>query len=313
MKLNQEVKKLIDELIKVNQNIYSLYEKLYNLELENKIDSLEYLTILSYIKMVKEELEVDLYNKFISLDYEVKSNILDYLKKKESNLIDLKSNLRITNSILYDLKYSFSTHVVADVFDKVFDEFNLNSDFKESIDNSVYSCSEVHTTLESDLNNLTLHFLEDEIQKSSDKKSLLKTKYDFIFTKKEYEDELIGNNFKPSIYPKVFTCGQLYNLDLDFIKNVVDRYLNILLLREFNDILGKNNSKKQLIYKKAYIRSLFTLMSEEELENQNYIFNELLENEEYIKEYPNNQENEEILRRLFRNINNDKKKVFTLK
>lgn len=313
MKLNQEVKKLIDELIKVNQNIYSLYEKLYNLELENKIDSLEYLTILSYIKMVKEELEVDLYNKFISLDYEVKSNILDYLKKKESNLIDLKSNLRITNSILYNLKYSFSTHIVTDVFDKVSDEFNLNSDFKKSIDNSVYSCSEVHTTLESDLNNLTLHFLEDEIQKSSDKKTLLKTKYDFIFTKKEYEDELIGNNFKPSIYPKVFTCGQLYNLDLDFIKNVVDRYLNILLLREFNDILGNNNSKKQLIYKKAYIRSLFTLMSEEELENQNYIFNELLENEEYIKEYPNNQENEEILRRLFRNINNDKKKVFTLK
>ena len=313
MKLNQEVKKLIDELIKVNQNIYSLYEKLYNLELENKIDSLEYLTILSYIKMVKEELEVDLYNKFISLDYEVKSNILDYLKKKESNLIDLKSNLRITNSILYNLKYSFSTHVVTDVFDKVSDEFNLNSDFKESIANSVYSCSEVHTTLESDLNNLTLHFLEDEIQKSSDKKSLLKTKYDFIFTKKEYEDELIGNNFKPSIYPKVFTCGQLYNLDLDFIKNVVDRYLNILLLREFNDILENNNSKKQLIYKKAYIRSLITLMSEEELENQNYIFNELLENEEYIKEYPNNQENEEILRRLFRNINNDKKKVFMLK
>ena len=307
--LTNDEKKLIEEIIEINENLYYLYQKLYNLELKNQIYSIEYKKIISYIKMVKEELELDVYSKLMTLNYGKKSAIFSFLKEKEQML----NNLRITNSILHNLKQHLSFDTVSDIFNKVFNEFEINEDLKENVNNIIYSCSQVYATLESDINNLTLFFLEEEIQKSNNKSSLLKIKYDFIFAKKELEDEIINNDLKAPCFPNVFMCGQIYNLEQSFIKFFVDRHLSTLLDKEIEDLLDENISNKRLIYKKSYIRSLFTLMSEEEIENCNYLFNEFIESKEYLLKHPTNKEKEEIIKKLFRNINKDKRKVLTIK
>lgn len=306
--INNEEKKLVQELLEINKNLYSLYERLYNLELQNQTDSLEYKKVISYIKMVKEELEVEVYNKLSSLEVSKKSQIILYLKKLENKNIDiLKCYLRITNSLLYQIRHDKNFTFFKELLNNIFEDINEDEEFRESANNSIYIAKEMNRILENDLDNLTLYFLEDatKVKNNDNYSSLVKIKYDFIFSKKELEDEIIEDNLKASYCSKIYTFSQIYNLEANFI----DQCLAQLLHDSIRVILDKKISNKVLEHKKAYIRSLFVLMSEDELENQNYLFNKYIENKNYLIEHPNNAKKEEIIKKLFRNINKDKKLI----
>lgn len=315
IKLTNEEKKLVEELVEINKNLYSLYEKLCNLELEKTLNSLEYKKIIGYIKMVKEELELEVYNKIVNLNPQKKSEIILHLKsiKNKTNLDILKSILRISNSFLYQNRHQSNFKILNDTFDKLCKNQNLNKELIEGLNESIYICGEFHKMLELDIDNLTLYLLEEEIKKENNNyASLIKIKYDLLFTKKELEDEIISNDLKSYSFPKIFVFGQMYNLNPNFIKLITDQYLSSILHETIKYILDTNISDKLLNYKKIYIRSLFLLMSKEELENENYLFNELIENKEYLMNHPDNTKKEEIIKKLFRNIDQDKRKILTI-
>lgn len=50
---NEEIK-IIDELVQISKSIYKLYEKLYQLEIDGKVDSKEYREIVEHIRLCKE-------------------------------------------------------------------------------------------------------------------------------------------------------------------------------------------------------------------------------------------------------------------
>lgn len=307
-KLTKEEKKLLEEIFEINKIIYPLYEKLCNLELKGEINSLEYKKILSYIKMVKEELEKEVYDKITKLHSNKKSQMVLSINPNKDNLDEMKNFLRISNSLLLQSKHNISFDYIIGLKNIISDFLNLEEESREKINNHISICREFYKTLDFEIDNLTLYFIEEEIKKeNSDYKELVKLKYDFIFTKKELEDEILDNDLKSYNNFRIYSMIQIYNIDANIMKASIDKYTSDNLKKEIEEILLNNFSKNRLNYKKAYIRSLFTLMSEEELENQNYLFNQYIENKDYLINHPNNNEKEEFIKKLFKNINKDKK------
>lgn len=328
MELTKEDYKIIEEIMKTTEIIDNLYQKLYELDNCGEKNNDEYLKTLEYLKMTIEELENKQYNSLnISLTKGLK--IVSYLYENFGQTIDtsnsILSGFDFNNRVLERVIKTVLGHSLENLpeiqsaLESVFKNLPIdNNEVAPIIKDSLSSGTQINIAIEKDYKRLILILLDGELSKD---KELLQAKYNFIFTNKDMEKELLYFNFniEENLPSYLSTASLLMGIESSASSMINDYKLTDLFIMQVDSLLQiddtmYNNSetvnRSKII--SIIMRSLLTLMSEEQCYECNYNFHELLENKEYIRQHENNRKSEESIISVFKKIKSDKSKVITL-
>lgn len=323
MELTKEDYKIIEEIVKTTEIIDNLYNKLYELEQNNQKNITEYSKNIDYLKMTIEELEDKQYNS-LNIDLSKGFTIIAYLSDNllhplvQTNYILNQFNTdnrifeRITTTIL-----SNSMKNLSDVKKIIKQNLNMfpndSSEISNIIENGLNNGSQINSSIDKDYKKLILILLDNEIQKDE---TLLKFKYNFIFVNKDIERELLNNklNINDNLARNLSITSIFLGMDDTTTSIVNDFKLTELFIAQvdyllnIDDIDYLNNNKLTSII----MRSLLSLMSEEQIYECNYNFYELIESKKYKDKHTNNRNREDLIISVFKKIKNDRAKVKTL-
>lgn len=110
-KLSLDDYKNINSLIKITKKIYSLYQRLYKLDIEDKKDTKEYKDIIEQISILKKE-EKKLYD----LDFSKYEEYLSFISNELSSNVNAKT---IENIINLDYNNLHFQRILITLFNKI--------------------------------------------------------------------------------------------------------------------------------------------------------------------------------------------------
>lgn len=328
-KLTQSDYEQINKIIKITSSIDTLYKKLYDLETNNQKDCNEYQTILGYLDI---SLEVEK-NYYDHINYNKFKSIINYLLE-ERMPCDPKSDMEAI--ILQDDFNRVIRRIISILNSKI---LNNNNELQKIVPNellemfqflgfpiteelilkSIKNSVIMRQALKKETLNKFLVFLKDaseDMKYVTFRNELLKAKYDIVFVNKEIETEMLISNFNVMnfIFDSEITADRL-KIDDDLYNILKSEYgvevstHQLLQLLELSDI-DYNNEKNMIvsILRQAYMRSGFLLLEDNELSDINYVFHELIEESEYLKEHKEDKISTSLIIQSFKNIEEDRKK-----
>jgi len=314
----------INRLISTANSIDLIYNKLYELEINNQKDTDEYKKQLSFLN-IAIDLENRLYNKLnfdedktsATIKYLVKFEFhKDYIAEEECLLNQDYKNiniLRITRKLLNKLEST----------EKGFKEIYLDND-EEFIGNSlifVQKQTKILKEISKDIYNSYLLFLKEYINDKNNslyKNDFIKSKYIFSFIYENIEDQMLKNNYEISddLYLSSRFLSDIFGVSLDMYNYMKDNYSQKVLEPYISDFikirdLDYNNKRNYIcaIFNCCYIRACLLNMSDEAINDANYEFHELIESEEYIKNYSNEKISENLIIECFKKVKTDRQKA----
>ena len=329
---------LISRLQKVSKSIESLYNKLYALEIEDKKDSEDYLTLLDYLKM-SIDVENSIY-RHANLDCSKCMALIEYLREDmaiefddEFESVINPENIsrvfgrifsRLTHVILLDYRY------VKDKMPKQLREFlekNAESPEARQMYNLTYYIGELHESFESDLFCGFMELLQESIDEEDNlemKNRLIKMKYNLSYLNEQTESDMINNIF--TVVPENFIFNSLFNaemvnFDLEVYNFLKDDYGSdkvipqiYFLMDMFDEEFEKPEKYSSSIARQCLLRSAFLLLSDDLIDDLNNKFQEVLEREDYLDKHPNDKIGGGLVSKCFEMVANDRTKpiVFSL-
>lgn len=206
MKLSGKEIVTIQDLTKITNSIYTLYQKLYNLEINGNFDTEEYKEMLEYLNIA---IEVE-NRKYREIDKKSAQKIIYYLLEYYQihnigltldNVITFDENKLIFRRIIKYLL--FNSFCDAKIINLLLCENENTSalDLEGEPEDDFYiqlSKNNLLIEIEKDILKVFLTFVQD-FYDNTDKKFeafLVKTKYDMSFLHKNFEKEFIGNQFQ---------------------------------------------------------------------------------------------------------------------
>ena len=328
-KFDKKELQIIESYLKSSQKINIIYEKLYQLDINNKKNSIEYQNL---IKELQKEINIETQKyQNSNLTTEQNTKIIELISTSNTNKTDSISTIInqydfdlisrrvfniLTNQIITNIDYTINKKDIQSL------EF-LNT-FELSTNNNTYNEISNYTKIQIAINNdiklIFLLILQETLnlcKYSKYKNDLLKSLYSTSFINKEIEQELINNNF--TLPNNIYLSSKLINDLLKSNNNIYNIITTILVepLTEqniFNLLEIKDNEyNNQFINIKAiltecYIRALLTFLNEERIKYQQNKFQHILSNNKYL----NNIISIDIINNCFNNIKYDKTKKRTI-
>lgn len=282
--LEKKDKKLLDELIKISQSIYSCYEKLINLELNNKKSSDEYRKILDYITLALEtekekyqslNLDVNkclLYKEYLcsdemhedyyySNDFAITEQDEDYkiiIRRVIINILDYitANDLSVFPSQVFSLLENFGINNAEQILTN---KYNTSVAIIQSFDKEIFFNFI-----------LMINKLFGKEKLLIYKENLLKVKYNTIFLNKDIESEMLIQNF--NMNNQIFDSDiikKYYNINDYYYNNSKENYILEVVKTYIDDILNTPNdeyinSNLSLGLKYIYLNSLLYLVDDYE-------------------------------------------------
>ena len=320
--------KQIQRLIKNNTSIYNIYLKMYNLEINNKVESEEYKTLIDYLN-ISIDVENSIYNE---LDF--KNNIdkciawISYIEQDSENVNNTAALIinnnkneiifeRIFNNLSNYIHEYFNSSIISSV-NYISKELKLDDNFS----NQIISSLEISYNIDKDILSSTLLLINNHINSKILEEKLLLSKYILPFINKELEEQLIENKF---YIPKTININseiiaELNGLnsinynnrkDINGLKIVKQNILDLLNIKniEYRD----ENIQAIAIIKECFIRSGFIFINDDIKEQLNYEFHEIIDNKDNYEELKDLSISIEIIKKCFLKIKEDKEKIFEIK
>lgn len=297
--MNALIKEKLDFIINLTKYIEEIYNKLYDLEIKGKKETLEYSSLISDLQrnIINEQ---NLYYNLNIMDY---LEIDDYLKKEwrcnyhneREHILKCQDNNNFKYRIYKQLKKKIDAYfLLLTNIDKI-DQIKPIDFYKQTIAKPNF--------FEKDLFTAFLSFLEDEInnvENNDIKNDLVKIKYNVGMISFGIEKMLVDQDFKLN---KVFyVYGELLENENNF-EDLLMQIANyqIYCFETFENKKDLTNKEKTiLILRSCMLRSTFMFMDKEIVTDFTFdIYNE--------KEF--NPEVDLILKNSIKKIKNDLKSV----
>lgn len=312
---------LFQELLLVTSSIQKIYHNLYELEICNKQNSEEYRKQISYLN-ISIQVEDDLYSKFDKvLAEKIYKMIYNFLSKKNSEIVR-----RILN-ILSD-KFIFDEVSVIELLpDEICDSF-IDSDLHEldlKVNHFITGSVEMYKILKKEALMGVLVFLQEFIDNKDCEKIknlLIHAKYKLCLVNKNIEINLLNDEFNISnfLYTNSSVLASFLSINeqeysaLKETYYLQEVYKNIdELLKESDDNYNKEDTQLSSVLHQCFIRSYFLLMKDESIEDANYDFHKLLEDNDYLKAHFNYKISEMKIIKCFKKVKEDRVKKIVLK
>lgn len=318
---------LLEALIKNSESIKVLYDKLYNLEINNQKNTDEYKKILKYL-IIAKEVEVQIYDN-AGLDYDKCSLMVNYiidnitskqfLSNEESLILQDYRGIslrRIINSLLYKMRVDYT-----DIGDKIcnsigslFTKMGIN-DPESFINNSVSHTLKFQVDFENNLTSSYILYLEEILQDKVNQKyreEIIKSKYYTTFINAQLEDEMILYNFGAFDKLPLFNAKYSYEdknvhymLANSYASDDAIHHIGELLELSDKDYLDDKNKLNSLL-RECMLRSTFRFISDEVLIDINDRFNSLINGDIYNMSHKNDHIGIDKVKNCFRLIRKDK-------
>ena len=303
-KLEKEDYIKFDRLLKVTKSIYSLYNKLYELEIEGKKDSEEYDKVLEYLNL-SIEVENNIYKEF--------NNFFKTISLIDNIIKDLpkKYNFYTESIIKRDLDRNIVQRILITLINRAFTEedciyetfidnigyYNelICGDLDNLLDKSVEKTLKMFKAIEKDYFNIFLYFL-NEVKESAYEETfnnaLIKAKYDLSFLNRNIENDLINMRFElpdKIIMNSKFISENITfnNRNYNYMKNVIGKYkadYNIHeLLKQYDSDYSNEDCLISNFIRQLFLIASLILVSKKCIEQINNDFNKVIESDEYLK------------------------------
>lgn len=308
----------MEELVKIEDSISSLYQKMYKLELEHKKETLEYQTLLDYLVIaldVEERKYNDLFTDgnealdfVVSFDSKKGIGLEEIIKGKTDNKVLIRIYNTLTDSVITNNKsvrkilFEDTEEKYAKLEEMLIKLFTTEMQFQLALNKDGYML--FLALLEIYLNN------PDYAEYRED---LLKVKYNIIFLNKNIEHSFLDNDFtmpKPDLSSKLYASlvgvsGEGYEKIKNNIYSEIAAYQLASML--FNE---KENyeDKKENILRSIWLRSLFLTLDNEVIDVLNESVHDLIESDEYINNDTIRKNEDEVIS-CFKKIKLDRQKV----
>lgn len=328
---SNEIEK-IEKLIKLTSSIDEIYNKLYNLELEGKHNTNEYIQLLEYLKSlinIEKNLYEDenftlekctLWAKYI-LSNKVPKNFFDGLEgimiRDYKNRVYRRILGVLKNKVIYDCN-NVTRLIPKDFRNLIKDQTIPNLD---KITNYVIQCNiNVNKAIEKDTFNAFLLFLQESIDQNKYihfKSDLIQTKYDTSFIDLNIESDMINCSFQiqDKIYESARFTSDLVQMPLEVLTTIKNSngsknaMIQISELIEINDNDYTDKEKNiSSILRQCLLRSYLLLLTNDVLDEVNFKFHELIDDKEYLKRHPKDKLSEQFIMECFKGIKKDRTK-----
>ena len=289
--------KWIEKIINITKHIDTLYTELYQLEINNKKDTVEYKEILdnlnSFIKLEEKTYKSINITSFICEEFTIYilMNYLDpsFFSKYYRKDIETIMNQDYSNRIYIRILNQMHNNIT-----------NLNN--KSNIDNQI---SQIYNR---DLLALYLFFLE-EIKNieplSMFKESFINQKYNISFINKAIESEMFYNNFIiPDTYYSIIHLFKDKNIETDKYKEMIKRQIDEIMKlsnMDYNNDISTISS----IFRQCLIRSILLTMNDEDINDIESYFNKTAQDSI-------NNRSKDFIDNCFKSISSDKSKINVL-
>ena len=271
-KFNNYFYKWAIDSLKMHKSLEHLYNKLADLEINNKENTQEYKDILNYIKFTNEIIDKKLNDEHIEPQdaYNYKNFLLhlnnshscdflesicnlseiNYIKRfynelykislKDEDMIDLNTPLDLDSAI----KNAIIDELGEDIYQDDTDVYLDNDDDTEEVellddidyDEFKYLLDNITDTKDNLIYNLFYDYLDEYINKEKDeyiKNNLIKVKYRLIYLSKDLEDSLINNG-------KVKTRTNIYKEILIKQESIYQHKYDELFIEPLIDEINNN-------------------------------------------------------------------------
>lgn len=318
----------IEELLNISNTINNIYEQLYQLEIDNKIESHNYQKLIDYLK---EKTTIE-NQKYAKLNYKQCKNIFSFLLT--SNKLLKENNTECLLFQKYDDK--IPRRIMSFLSKKIILDENYQQENIELINNIGINIPsdeitkilnknvKIEDAVRTDVLSILLTILNEYISNkkyNKYKNELIKLKYYILLINKDIEEQLLITKFNISNYiylnSNILTnILKVHQEQYDLIKNIETELSTLIHISELLELKDTdyNNDKKNIesIIRQCYIRALLTLMNEEAVYNLNKKFYDLLNDEEYLKQELKNSISENIIIYCFKCQKQDRPKIRTL-
>ena len=224
-----EYKLSIKKILMISNKILVIYNNLYNLEINNQKNSLDYHRNLNYLDIVLE-LENNFYQK---LNPKLISFYLHFLDPNR-----ILKNLSDYHLIINDLNQIYPKKRIYNRLLEI-----QNNYLKEKYDDINYKeISLLQRTLKEDINKLFLYYEEKEFNNNSNfKDTFTMTKYILSYLNKDIENSLKENfnDFNKLILLSKST-SDLLEIDEDRYQNYIVKFFIIYIRQEMLEYLNSN-------------------------------------------------------------------------
>ena len=224
-----EYKLSIEKILMISNKILVIYNNLYNLEINNQKNSLDYNKNINYLDIVLE-LENNFYQK---LNPKLISFYLHFLDPNR-----ILKNLSDYHLIINDLNQIYPKKRIYNRLLEI-----QNNYLKEKYDDINYKeISLLQRTLKEDINKLFLYYEEKEFNNNSKfKDTFTMTKYILSYLNKDIENSLKDNfnDFNKLILLSKST-SDLLELDDDRYQNYIVKFFIIYIRQEMLEYLNSN-------------------------------------------------------------------------
>ena len=321
--------KILENIIKIDYEIYKKYIELGNSEIFNKSDDYK-ANIKSIKSLVKTEqdllskLKLNFYKSlaFIATIHAaipdtIEVDSFEKLLNGEEKHIALLRTLSFFNLDLYAHREYIDTIVPRDIVELINKKLT-NNKYKKSL---LLFIIKLRRVFEKDIN-FGLYYLLDSYngRNSIENQSLVRFKYLFVFSNIDLENELLDVNFQIGdgfySYFKMFT--DYFKIDSELSDELKSDYATDKIDEQINEILSvdntqyKNGFNLSSTVRQLLLRSSLLLISDKKIMDINDEFHEFIESEEYRKEEFDNSISEESIINCFRKVNKDKERQKTL-
>lgn len=285
--ITQEDIEQIQTLKKIVKKIEETYQTLYQLDISNKKESIEYSTAIEKLSnyiLLEEE-----HYKYCNLSFKKieawKNYILENNVSNQFNEFAIDSVINtdykelVYKRIIQTLKYL--KNQTKDAKDEYKNLGLLNPD--DDAEKIVKSTSLLIDNIEIDTIRIYLNLIKNN--SNLDKKDKILHIYNLCFINKNLEQELIENKFEipNEVYitsKLIADANYLKTEDYDYIKDeytTQNASIQILELLRIKNNQHKNIAYKNLLlFKELFLRANFAMTSDQELENFNYMYNSVL-------------------------------------
>ncbi len=308
----------MEELVKIEDSISSLYQKMYELELEHKKETLEYQTLLDYL-VIALDVEERKYNDLFTDGNEALDFVVSFDSKKGIGLEEIIKD-KTDNKVLIRIYNTLTDSVITNnksVRKILFEDTEENyAKLEEMLIKLFTTEMQFQLALNKDGYMLFLALLEIYLNNpdyAEYREDLLKVKYNIIFLNKNIEHSFLDNDFtmpKPDLSSKLYASlvgvsGEGYEKIKNNIYSEIAAYQLASML--FNE---KENyeDKKENILRSIWLRSLFLTLDNEVIDILNESVHDLIESDEYINNDTIRKNEDEVIS-CFKRIKLDRQKV----
>ena len=333
MVVNMKIEEIeqLNNIIKTTNSIKTLYNKLYELEINNKKNTEEYNKTLNYLDMAIE-VENSEYDR-CKFNYEKSKRWMEYI------LIEMLHNKFCNNEIsVLELNYeklelrrilNCLSKYVNESPKSVFAEISIIlrmlgvSDIEKKVEETHSLNYKMDRELKREMALSFLYFINKEISDNNYnnkyKNELIRTKYNLSFISKLVENNLFVDNFQFPNELNNYSKFIANSLDINdkIYENIKNEFGKSVAEEEIINILSINNYqykdekvKISSILRISLIKSSLLFMTYENIEYLNDIYDELFNNSTGDYKYLNNSISVDIVKKCiskFLNIENLKK------